>query len=200
MQHGGFQPESGGPKRPNYGLIGAIVIGCTTLLLGSALLITLSATKGGDKEDDLVQGGGETSEDVESPEPSEDPTPDEETSEDVVEPDPDLDPIDTSDPKSVAVGVLEILYGLRDEKGRPYVCKSPSDDLEFIDYASSILADVDIAGIIDEFRGSVVTQDSSDAIVDVKGVYFGSAQPLATVSLIYEDSQWKACGLEWAEY
>ncbi|HEU5128648.1 MAG TPA: hypothetical protein VFU12_11720 [Glycomyces sp.] len=87
----GYQPQYGGPSRPeepkprNYALIGAIIVGCTVIALGSILLITLGLNKGGDDKD---IAGDDTSSSAE-----EDPTTpeDEETSPEVEETTPIAD-------------------------------------------------------------------------------------------------------------
>jgi hypothetical protein len=76
----GFQPRYGGPSRPeepkprNYALLGAIVVGCTVLVLGSILLLTFVANR-----DEGTPLADETSsEETSSPEEETTP-PDEET-------------------------------------------------------------------------------------------------------------------------
>lgn len=78
----GYQPQYGGPSRPeepkprNYALIGAIVVGCTVITLGTILLITLGLQKGGDE--DIAGGDGESAsaeeDDTATPETEEETT------------------------------------------------------------------------------------------------------------------------------
>ena len=61
----GFQPQYGGPPAPqkprNYALIGGIVVGLTTLALGTTLLLVLGLTDRGGEDDTVVAGGDESS-------------------------------------------------------------------------------------------------------------------------------------------
>ncbi|WP_155830294.1 hypothetical protein [Glycomyces tenuis] len=67
----GFQPQYGGPSRPeepkprNYALIGAIVVGCTVLALGSILLLTFVANR--DDGDPIADDSNTPAEETTSP-------------------------------------------------------------------------------------------------------------------------------------
>ncbi|GAB3647654.1 hypothetical protein [Glycomyces tarimensis] len=86
----GFQPQYGVPSSPeeprprNYALIGAIIVGCTVLTLGTTLLIALGLTRDEQKEDVGPVVAAETSstaEETASPGGDENTSPDaEETS------------------------------------------------------------------------------------------------------------------------
>ncbi|WP_026923338.1 hypothetical protein [Glycomyces arizonensis] len=75
----GFGPQYGGPSLPeergprNYGLIGAIVVGCTVLALGSILLVAFVANQGDDGEP-VADDGTTTPAEDESTTPADDVT------------------------------------------------------------------------------------------------------------------------------